>query len=290
MARFALMPPLRDIPCVLDMVDVDSQKWTALAATSSGLRRWIYRREGRLLSAFEAEAAHRSGVTTVINAREQASLLNIAPAANVRVVSNGIDAAGFRPPAPAAPGARVVFVGVLDYRPNEEGALWMARNVWPAVRCRRPDARLVLVGANPTAAIRQLPSEDASIEVTGTVPDVRPHLWDAAVAVVPLATARGLQNKVLEAIAAGLPAVVTPVVREGLPPLVDPACIVAKEANDFADAIVSLLAIRPEERRVMAESVDLTSLSWSSQLARLSELIAALQIRVASPQSCRLVS
>lgn len=275
MARFALMPPLREVPFILDMVDVDSQKWATLGSGSSGLRRWIYQREGRLMSAFEAEAANRSRATTVINAREQTSLLRIAPSANVRVVSNGIDATGFRPPSPAAQGARVVFVGVLDYRPNEEGVLWMVEHVWPAVRARRPDARLMLVGANPTAAIRELPSRDSSIEVTGSVPDVRPYLWDGAVAVVPLATARGLQNKALEAIAAGLPVVVTPVVREGLPALVDPACIVAKDSGDFAEAILSLLALRPDERRVMAERVDLSSLSWPAQLTPFVELIAA---------------
>lgn len=273
MARFALEAPLNSLPFIFDMVDVDSQKWAVLATRTRGPKGWVYKREARHLAQFEAVAAERAAFTTVVNARERESLVAVAPHGRARVVPNGIDVASFRPTGPPGAEPRVVFTGVFNYQPNEEGALWMAEHVWPRVRAARPDARLVLVGASPTPAIRRLPARDASIEVTGTVPDVRPYLWNAAVAAVPLAAARGLQNKVLEALAAGLPAVVTPVVREGLPPQVAGGCTVASEPGAFADAVLNLLSKSPDERRAIAAGADLSSLDWSGQLNPFLEMI-----------------
>ena len=275
MARFALEPPLNRFPFLLDMVDVDSRKWSMLASRTSQPMRWVYQREARHLSRFEALAVARSRVTTVVNARERETLIEITGGSNVHVVPNGIDASTFKPAGPPETRPRVVFTGVMDYQPNEEGALWMAQHVWPIVRARRPDAQLVFVGANPTRALKRLPHVDPSIEVTGTVPDVRPYLWEAAVSVVPLATARGVQNKVLEAVAAGLPVVVTMVVREGFPSQLDPACLVANNPQAFAAAVLSLLDRTPAERQAMAQSVDLTSLDWTAQLSPFLQLIDA---------------
>jgi sugar transferase (PEP-CTERM/EpsH1 system associated) len=275
MARFAVEPPLAGIPLILDMVDVDSEKWAALAERSSGPLRWVYQREARLLQRFEAEAASRALMTTVINERERSSLERIAPRANARVLSNGIDIEHFRSPDPPAVSARVVFTGVFNYPPNEQGAIWMAERVWPLVRAVRPDAQLLLVGANPTRAVRRLAEKDGSIVVTGTVPEVRPYLWRAALGVVPLSTARGLQNKALEAIAAGLPVVVTSRVREGLPSGVDAACLVADDEDTFAGAVLGLLARSPNERRDLARQADLSALEWRTQLAPLLGFIGA---------------
>lgn len=275
MARFALEAPLAEIPLIFDMVDVDSEKWTMLAERSSHPLRWLYQREARRLRQFEASAANRAVTTTVINDRERSSLLRIAPSANVQVLSNGIDVSHFQPCERAVTSARVVFTGVFNYAPNEQGAIWMAEQVWPLVRVRRPDARLVLVGANPTRAVRRLAEKDGSIEVTGTVVDVRPHLWEAAVAVVPLSAARGLQNKALEAIAAGLPVVVTRIVRDGLPLNVEPACVVADDPRAFAEAVLAGLARLPAERRQLARRADLSSLDWPTQLKPLLQIIEA---------------
>ena len=140
-----------------------------------------------------------------------------------------------RPTGPPPASQTVVFCGVMNYPPNDEGAVWLAREVWPRVRLARPDARLELVGSFPTSQVRQLANAADGVVVTGHVDDVRPHLWQAAVAAAPLQTARGVQNKVLEAVAAGLPAVVTPVVLEGVPAEVRPACAPAGDAFAFAD-------------------------------------------------------
>ena len=272
-ARFALEAPLRRVPAVIDMVDVDSEKWGELADTAAVPRRWIYRRERRCLARFEAAAARHARATLVVNAREQASLARLAPDADIRVLQNGIDLTAFRPDGPPAGDPTVIFCGVMNYAPNEQAARWLAESVWPMVRRQRADARLLLVGSDPTPAVRSLARRDASIEVTGTVPEVRPFLWRSAVAAAPLQIARGIQNKVLEAIASGLPTVVTPVVFEGLPPEAAVASRVAASPEAFAAAIVDLLNRSPAERRALAARADLTSLGWRERIAPLFEIL-----------------
>jgi sugar transferase (PEP-CTERM/EpsH1 system associated) len=272
-ARFALEPPLRSIPALVDMVDVDSEKWRELAKTGPLPRRWIYGREARCLARFEAAAARHARTTLVVNERERASLMRLAPDADVRVLPNGIDLRAFHPGAQPADNATVMFCGVMNYAPNAEAARWLAEDVWPLVRRERPDARLLLVGADPTPAVRSLGARDTSIEVTGTVPDVRPFLWRAAIAAAPLRTARGIQNKVLEAIASGLPTVVTPVVAEGLPAEAAVACRVADPPEGFAAAILDLLKLAPAERLALAMRADLSALGWREQLSPLFEIL-----------------
>jgi sugar transferase (PEP-CTERM/EpsH1 system associated) len=267
MVRLALEPLLAGTPVIMDMVDVDSEKWAALAETCRPPMRWVYAREARRLGGFEADATRKARVTYVVNDRERASLRRLAgPSARVDVLPNGVDLAHLTPPGAPAPSSDVVFCGVMDYVPNEQGALWLSREVWPRVRAVQPDARLVLVGARPTRRLLDLPRADTSVIVTGSVPDVRPYLWNGAVAAAPLLVARGVQNKVLEAVGAGLPAVITPVVAEGLPAEVTGACRVAGSAEAFAQAILDLLALPPDGRRDVAAAGRLGDLSWERQL------------------------
>jgi polysaccharide biosynthesis protein PslH len=273
MARLALEPPLDMLPFVLDIVDVDSSKWKRLASSGTPPLSWVHAREARTLAAFEAHAAVRARETLAVNERERQEMLRLAPGARVSVVPNGIDAVSFQAPGPPATEAVVVFCGVMDYRPNESGVLWFARDVWPLVTRARPDARFIVVGARPTSAIRALPGSDPTIQVTGSVPAVQPFLWQAAVSVAPLALAQGLQNKVLEAIAAGLPVVVTPQVAEGLPPDVASSCLVSAAPQDFADAVLRLLAMSPRERNELASRANVPRYSWEQCLAPLRQIL-----------------
>jgi sugar transferase (PEP-CTERM/EpsH1 system associated) len=273
MAQYVFAPPLSGLPFVLDMVDVDSEKWRDQAAASRVPMRWIYSREQRTLAAFEARVTAAAACTLVTNERERRTLAAAVPGANIRVVPNGIDLAHFTPPSPPAPSSTVVFTGVMDYAPNVEAVTWFVREVWPAVRAARPDARFVIVGASPNAAVQALVGAD--VTVAGSVPDTRPYLWSAAVAVAPLHRARGVQNKVLEAAAAGLPTVATPVVSDGLPAEVLPAVRTAGTAAEFATAVVGLLALRPEERRAVSALANLQPLSWPERLAPVLEIVAA---------------
>jgi glycosyltransferase involved in cell wall biosynthesis len=166
----------------------------------------------------------------------------------------------------------VIFSAVFDYAPNADGAVWFAQHVWPRVRSARPSARLTLAGSSPTAAVRRL-ADDASIEVTGRVDDMRPYLWRSAVAVAPIFQSRGVQNKVLEAGAAGLPSVVTRTVGDGLPQQVLPACRIADTADAFAAAVIELLSLSPTARRRETARAALSSLGWPTRLAPLMSII-----------------
>jgi sugar transferase (PEP-CTERM/EpsH1 system associated) len=265
MARFAMAPPLSRVPFVLDFVDVDSRKWLELADNASGPLSWIYRREAVTLGAFEARAARRAAAAIVVNEREAAVAQELAPGANIHVVHNGVELERLRPPEAPSAAPHVVFCGVMNYAPNDQGMQWFVRDIWPLVRAQRADAQLTIVGADPTAALRALCRLDASIAITGRVSDVRPWLWQSAVGIAPLHVARGVQNKALEAIAAGLPIVVTSAVAGGLPPLGE-AAAVADDPAAFARHVIDILALLPDARRGRAATADLGRLNWTNTL------------------------
>lgn len=290
-APLALAPPLADVPLVLDFVDVDSAKWEALARRSNGPRAWIYRREARVLARFETVAARRAAINLITTEQERQRLAALAPDARVEVIENGVDVEHLRPQEDPPASADVVFCGVMNYAPNEEAARLLAADVWPIVRRARPDARLLLVGSHPSARVRALASAQAGIVVTGSVPDVRPYLWHAAAAAAPLVTARGIQNKVLEAVAAGLPTVVTSNVMASLPTAITPACRAADTPATIAAVLLEWLQCPPSERRAIARRATLTSLDWDTRLARVPALLeeaaglAAPRLRANRPAS-----
>lgn len=275
MARFALEPPLDALPFVLDMVDVDSAKWADLSARTTGPKKWVYRREASTLRAFEAAVTSHSRATLVVNERERDTLAALAPGADVEVMSNGIDVDAFRAPAGTVRAPAVIFCGVLNYEPNEQGVLWFLEHVWPRVAAAQPKARFRIVGAHPTRAIQRAAAASTAVDLIGAVPAVQPHLWTSAVSVAPLHLARGLQNKVLEALAAGLPVVATSVVRAGLPADTQAACLEADDAEAFAGAVVSLLARGEDERDAMVRSAPLDALGWEQRLAPLEGILRA---------------
>lgn len=282
---FALAPPLAGIPLVVDFVDVDSAKWAAFAGSTAFPRSWVFRREARCLSAFEDRAVRAAFASLVVNERERDTLLRVCPGADVRVVPNGVDVDALSPRDPPAPAERVIFAAVFNYAPNADGAVWFAREVWPRVRAARPSARLTLAGSSPTRAVRRLADADDSIEVTGGVADIRPYLWRSAIAVAPLHQARGIQNKVLEAAAAGLPSVVTRQVWEGLPPEVLPACRMADGPEQFSLEVIDLLSCSADARRREAARARLAGLAWRTRLAPLVELIERAAGRPAASNS-----
>jgi glycosyltransferase involved in cell wall biosynthesis len=273
MARLAFLPILRHVPMLLDMVDVDSAKWADLGGVTRGPLGWVYRREARTLRAFEATAAAHAVASMVVTAREHDTLRDIAPGARIEIVPNGVDVDSLRPLTPPTPSSDVVFCGVMNYPPNEQAAALLAREVWPSVRRRHPSATLSLVGSHPSRRVLDLQDAGQGIVVTGSVPDVRPYLWRAAVAAAPLRTARGIQNKVLEAVAAGLPTVVTPNVFASLPATIREACRAGESASELADAIVAWLDLSPGDRRALAARADVSTLTWDRQLSLVPSLL-----------------
>ncbi len=274
MARLAVGPRLQSVPAVLDMVDVDSAKWADLAAVSRLPLSLVYRREARTLRAFERVATRHARTTMVVTDREAETLKTIAPEGRVVVVGNGVDVRGYSPTKPPAESADVVFCGVMNYPPNERAATLLARDVWPMVRRVVPSARLLLVGSHPSPLVQGLANDADGVIVTGSVPDVRPYLWSSAIAAAPLWTARGIQNKVLEAVAAGLPTVVTPNIHASLPASIARACRVGDDTASLARAIVELLALTPAARRAVADTAELDGLTWERQMAAVPAIIA----------------
>ncbi len=211
----SLVPYLRlaelaRMPAVVDFVDVDSQKWLDYADASRGPRAWLYRTEGERLRRLETEATRRARGVILVSAAETNLFRRSCDAANIYTVPNGVDLEGFRPGGVEAESERTcVFVGALDYRPNVDGVCWFCREVWPEICRLRPGAQLRLVGRRPVTAIRRLAGVPG-VEVVGQVPDVRRYLAEASVVVVPLRLARGIQNKVLEAMAMGKATVASP--------------------------------------------------------------------------------
>jgi len=267
----ALRPSLAGIPIVLDMVDVDSIKWSALAQSCGFPMSWVYGREARCLSRFESAIAMRAAVTILTTEAERSDLQKIAPDARVVVIGVGVDRDYYRRPLPHEKPANptVIFCGVMNYAPNTEGIQWFVKDVWPAVRAKLPRAELKIVGASPTGAVKNLKDRAKGIAVTGTVPDVRPFLWASSVAIAPLMTARGVQNKVLESIAAGLTAVVTPAVAKGLPAELSECFRVAATSEEFADAVVTEVTAGHDERTAEL----LRGMSWEPRLRQLRPLL-----------------
>jgi sugar transferase (PEP-CTERM/EpsH1 system associated) len=248
MAPYAMAHP--QLPMLLDLVDVDSEKWAAYAPRHRWPLSWLYRREGRRLLDFERRATRASARTFLATAKEAALFAELAPecAPRVEAMPNGVDTAFFAEdparPSPFEPGETpLVFTGAMDYWPNVDAVTWFAEAVLPALRARWPRLRLHVVGRSPTAAVRALAQRpEGDVVVTGTVPDVRPWLQHAAVVVAPLRLARGVQNKVLEAMAMGRPVVAALPCVQALDATPGLDLLDADDAPQYVAAVSALLA------------------------------------------------
>ena len=278
MAQFA--DEFTDVRRVMDFVDVDSDKWAQYAASKPWPLSWVYRRESATLLKYERSVAQRWDASVLVSNDEAALFLRLAPHAAARVsgISNGVDSDYFSPqhtyanPYPA--GAPVlVFTGAMDYWANVDAVVWFVREVFPQVRAQMKDARFYIVGSRPSAEVQAL-SQCGGVTVTGSVPDVRPYLHFAAAAVAPLRIARGIQNKVLEALSMARPVLATSAAAEGLISQPQEALWVADAAQDYAQRCLALLRgeIAPQAgasgRRCVVEHY-----SWAGNLARFSELL-----------------
>ena len=222
MAQYLPLGPSGRRYTVIDFVDVDSDKWRQYANRHRPPVNWVYRREARTLLAYERQLAASAAAAVFVSEDEAALFRHLAPeaAARVHAVDNGVDTEYFSPEReyadPYPPGSvNLVFTGAMDYWANIDAVSWFAAEVFPLVRRQRPNARFVIAGARPAPSVRQLAAREG-VAVTGAVRDIRPYIAHADVVVAPLRTARGVQNKVLEALAMARPVVATPRALEGL--------------------------------------------------------------------------
>ena len=290
-ASLLLDPPVPR-PWLLDLVDCDSEKWRDYAATTRGPRRFVFAREAELLLAFERRAVVAAARTFLVTRAEAEILARRAPetADRLAVLENGVDAARFAPGPPGPdpwgePGVpRLVFTGVMDYPPNVDAMGWFVGAVLPELRRRVGRVRLAIVGARPARAVARL-ADPPDLLVTGRVPDVRPWLGRADVAVAPLRIARGVQNKVLEALAMARPVVATPQAAEGLHAEPGRELLVAGDAAGFAAAIAELLRdpLRAAALGAAGRAYVRRAHDWAATLAPLDAAISALLDRPRGP-------
>ena len=258
---------------IADLVDVDSDKWTQYAAKARWPGSWIYGREGRRLFDYERKVAGSFDATFFVSPAEAALFHRLAPETATRVssFSNGVDTEYFSPDTnydnPFADSrATIVFTGAMDYWPNVDAVTWFAREAFPVVQRARPDARFCIVGSRPTSQVLEL-ARLPGVEVTGTVPDVRPYLAHARMIVAPLRIARGVQNKVLEAMAMGRPTLVTPQALEGIDAEPGRELVLAPEDGAaFGEAALRLLASDDVAMGHAARDRVMRDYAWSAHL------------------------
>lgn len=269
MAQF--VPPRPDVRFIMDFVDVDSAKFAAYAARGPLALRWLYRREARLLGQFELEVARHADASLFVSEAEAALFRSMGgPADRVYAIENGVDLESYVP-RPCPREELIVFTGQMDYPPNIDAVRAFVGRVLPVLRRRRPRVRFAIVGRNPVPEVTRLAHEPGVI-VTGEVADVRPWLARADVVAAPLAIARGVQNKVLEAMAMGRPVVASPAAAEGIAG--DGALRIA-EPDAMASAILDLLdnPDRAEALGTAARARMEQRYCWQERLAPLTALL-----------------
>jgi sugar transferase (PEP-CTERM/EpsH1 system associated) len=262
---------------VVDFVDVDSDKWRQYADKKGWPMSWLYRHEARRLLSYERQVAAEYDASLFVSAPEADLFRQLAPESGGKIgfFNNGVDTDYFSPEldhaSPYQPGERaVVFTGAMDYWPNVDAVQWFATSIFPALRTQHPDLRFYIVGARPAPAVQAL-AQQQGVVVTGTVPDVRPYIAHAQVAVAPLRVARGIQNKVLEAMAMATPVVVSPQALEGIDAEPGTELVLAEDETDFVQAVSALLACPAHGIGQAARAKVERQYSWPSNLACVGE-------------------
>lgn len=264
-----------------DLIDVDSVKWQQYAEKQKGFMAWLYRREARLLAELEGQMAASFDRLFLVTEEEKAVLAQHVPVAQVDVLPNGVDLDYFQPPAlslqPSSSSGRLVFSGAMDYWPNVEGAVWFAEKIFPLIKESVPQAVFCIAGRNPSDKVLAL-KKISGVDVTGTVPDMRDHLSTATICVVPLLIARGIQNKVLEAMAMEKPVIATSGAATGTKAVDGVEIIVADDERTMANEICALLNDLERQRDLgqKARAYVEREHSWESHLKRLVEIIEKL--------------
>ncbi len=265
---------VRGIPKILDFGDMDSQKWLEYARykplpLSAGY--WL---EGRKLAREERRLAGRFDLCTVTTRAEWETLEGYRTGAATDWFPNGVDSAYFAPAKEPYDADTLCFVGRMDYYPNQECMFDFCARTLPLVRARRPNVKLLIVGADPSSAVRKL-GELPGVTVPGSVPDIRPYLQRSALMVAPLNIARGTQNKILEAMASGVPVVASRVAAGGVDAVADEHFAVASTPEEHAQAILRILGDPAERRRLAVAGRErmLSHHAWDRSMLRLDRII-----------------
>ena len=274
--------PIDDRLRIVDFCDADSEKWRQFAGDAKPPLNWIYAREGDALMQAETQIANWADASFAVT-NQEAALFNRRPdlRRHVQCWSNGVDTAHFDPAIrtkEADISSDVVFVGAMDYRANIEAVLEFVRDCWPRIRSAAPDATFAVVGARPAPKIRALNGVDG-VRVSGRVDDVRPWIDQSKIVVAPMRVARGIQNKVLEAMSMAKPVVATPAVLSCIECDEQSVCGAAN-STDMAAVIIGLLN-QPDRRRHIGEAARRAvsqNYDWTTGLAQFDAVLNGLGV------------
>lgn len=265
---------------VIDFVDVDSDKWGQYATSKAWPASLLYRREARQLLRCERDIAARFDAALFVSPAEAGLFRRLAPesADKIDYFSNGVDTDYFSPahasadPYPAGE-LPIVFTGAMDYWPNVDAVVWFADAVLPAILARHPRAVFHIVGAKPDPRVLALAGR-CGVRVRGRVDDIRPYLAHARVAVAPLRLARGIQNKVLEAMAMAKPVVLSPQALEGIAAIPGTQVMLARDGAEFAALVGAQITRADAAMGAAARALVLDQYGWASKLSRLDACLA----------------
>lgn len=263
-----------DVPKILDFGDMDSQKWIEYGNYKSFPLSLGYRFEGAKMLAAEKRLTRHFDLCTATTRAEWETLISYGQKVDTDWFPNGVDADFFCPTADAYDAQTISFIGRMDYYPNQECMTRFCRETWPLLKLRKPNLKLLIVGADPSPEMIKL-GQLPGVTVTGSVPDVRPYIRGSALMVAPLNIARGTQNKILEAMAMGVPVVTSTIAAGGVDAESVTHFLVADSPLDYAQAILSIID-NPGERDRLAKSGRERMLShhaWPKSMERLDKIM-----------------
>ncbi|MCV2368735.1 TIGR03087 family PEP-CTERM/XrtA system glycosyltransferase [Roseateles oligotrophus] len=278
------------IPKILDFGDMDSQKWLEYADAKPFPLSLGYRLEGYKMLAAEKRLARRFDLCTATTRAEWETLNSYGTGARTDWFPNGVDADYFSPDGSAYDPDTISFIGRMDYYPNQECMARFCVETWPLIKARRPQMKLTIVGADPSLAMRKLGEIDG-VTVTGSVPHVQPYVRGSALMVAPLAIARGTQNKILEAMAMGVPVVTSSIAAGGVDAEAEAHLLVADTPQQCADAVLRIVENPAERERLSAagRARMLSHHAWPRSMERLDKIIAQVRDNVSSKKQVGIV-
>ncbi len=265
---------VHDIPKILDFGDMDSQKWLEYVNYKPFPLKAGYWLEGSKMEREEKRLARLFNLCTATTRAEWETLESYSTGVSTDWFPNGVDADFFKPDGEGYDPDTISFIGRMDYYPNQEAMFRFCEQIWPLLRAKRPEMKLLIVGADPIPAVIKL-GELPGVTVTGSVPDVRPYILRSAAMVAPLNIARGTQNKILEAMAMGVPVVSSSIAAGGVDAQGEEHFLVADTPMQYAEAILRLVE-QPAERERLSRAGRERMLShhaWPRSMERLDGII-----------------